>query len=81
LVIFRSAEFQRRLKKTLAGIKASFLAKGEKEKLDGSFKEKLRVFVFKSRHVYGVCDQVSKLEYGQCHLRLTINGVPKTITG
>lgn len=57
------------------------MKKDQKLKTNGKSKEKLRVFVQKSRELFGVCDQLGKLEYGQCYVRITINGVPKTITG
>ncbi|XP_065888943.1 uncharacterized protein [Dysidea avara] len=42
---------------------------------------KLSIFVEDSRYVFGVCDQCSILEYGQCFIRPTIRGKPHTITG
>jgi len=42
---------------------------------------KLSIFVEESRHVFGVCDQHSVLEYGQCFIRPTVRGQPYTITG
>ena len=69
------------VKKALDEILLNHIKKDQKLKPDGTSKEKLRIFVQKSRMLYGVCDQFGKLEYGQCYLRITINGVPKTITG
>lgn len=42
---------------------------------------KLRIFVEESRRVFGVCDQLNVLEYGQCFLRPTMRGKPYTIKG
>ena len=42
---------------------------------------KLSIFVEESRYVYGVCDQLNVLKYGQCFIRPTIRGKPHTITG
>lgn len=42
---------------------------------------KLRLLVVRSRNVYGVCDPVGVLNYGQCYFRPTIQGKPKTLSG
>ena len=42
---------------------------------------KLSIFIEESRQVFGVCDQLNILEYGQCFFRPTIRGKPCTITG
>ena len=43
--------------------------------------EKLSLFVRDSRTVFGVCDQLNALEYGQCFIRPTIRGTPSSIVG
>ena len=42
---------------------------------------KLRIIIKNSRNVFGVCDPLGVLEYGQCFFRPTIRGKPKTING
>ena len=42
---------------------------------------KLSIFIEESRQVFGVCDQLNILEYGQCFFRPTLRGKPYTITG
>lgn len=44
-------------------------------------KIKLRILVPESRNIFGVCDPLGVLEYGQCFVRPTIRGKPSTITG
>ena len=66
---------------TLAKIKREYFIRDEKVKNDGKVKEKLRIMVKKSRLLYGVCDQLNQLKYGQCFLRITVNNVAKTVTG
>ena len=46
------------------------------EKLD-----RLQIFIPESRCIFGVCDQLGVLDYGQCFVRPTIAGKPTTITG
>ncbi len=43
--------------------------------------EKLRLLVVKSRNIYGVCDPLGVLKYGECFFRPTIHGTPKTLSG
>ena len=43
--------------------------------------EKLRILIPDSRNVFGVCDPVGVLQYGQCFIRPTIRGEPHTVTG
>ncbi|KAH3869364.1 uncharacterized protein LOC127868002 isoform X2 [Dreissena polymorpha] len=43
--------------------------------------EKRNKRVIESRNIYGVCDQSDTLDYGQCFLRITINGKPVTLSG
>ena len=50
--------------------------------------EKLRILIPKSRTLFGICEPTSRcgsqstiLKYGQCFLRVTINGKPHTVTG
>ena len=42
--------------------------------------EKLRLLVVESRNVFGVCDPLNVLEYGECFFRPTIHGMPKTLS-
>ena len=44
------------------------------EKLD-----KLSIPIIKSRTVFGVCDPLSLLEYGECFLRFSFKGAPHTL--
>ena len=46
----------------------------KKNPQDGSEKERLRLLVKKSRLLYGVCDQVQGLQYGQCQVRIATEG-------
>ena len=41
--------------------------------------EKLSIPVIKSRTLFGVCDPSKLMNYGECFVRVSINGVPKTI--
>ena len=66
--------------KFLNSMKRSFCSKDSKDTKEGK-KEKLRILIKKSRRLFGVCDETRTLKYGQCFLRVTIDGVPKTITG
>ncbi|XP_052769817.1 uncharacterized protein LOC128209691 [Mya arenaria] len=66
-----SEERRRKVEKVLKAIQQN-----ENSKLD-----KLRILIPKSRNIFGVCDTQGILEYGQCFLRLTVNGRPKTICG
>ena len=43
--------------------------------------EKLNILIPKSRNIFGVCDTTRILEYGQCFVRITESGVPKTLRG
>ena len=43
--------------------------------------EKLRLLVEKSRNVFGVCDSLQVLEYGECFFRPMIRGKPQTVCG
>ena len=43
--------------------------------------EKLRLPVLKSRNVFGVCDPMGKLKYGQCYFRYTERGNCMTLHG
>lgn len=43
--------------------------------------EKLRLVVRDSRLLYGVCDTNGILQYGQCMVRLTIRGEPRSLKG
>ena len=43
--------------------------------------EKLRLPVLKSRNVFGVCDPVGQLKYGQCYFRYTEQGQCRTLHG
>ena len=43
--------------------------------------EKLRLLVEKSRNVFGVCDLLQVLEYGECFFRPMIHGKPQTVCG
>lgn len=42
--------------------------------------EKLRLLVVESRNVFGVCDPLNVLEYGECFFRPTIRGKPMTLS-
>ena len=42
--------------------------------------DKLNLLVVESRNVFGVCDPLNVLEYGQCFFRPTIRGKPRTIS-
>ena len=66
--------------KFLNSMKRSFIRKDAKDMKEGK-KEKLRILIKKSRRLFGVCDETRTLKYGQCFLRVTIDGVPKTIKG
>ena len=59
---------------------------GFSEKQQKSAPEKLRILIPKSRNIFGVCEPTRTgkeplLKEGQCFLRVTVNGRPKTITG
>ena len=41
--------------------------------------EKLSIPVIKSRTLFGVCDPYKLMNYGECFVRVSINGSPKTI--
>ena len=43
--------------------------------------EKLQLFVSESRTVFGVCDPLGVLKYGECFFRPTIRGQPCTLSG
>ena len=43
--------------------------------------EKLSILIPESRNLFGICDPISKLEYGECFLRLTLSGKPMSIRG
>ena len=43
--------------------------------------DKLRLIVPKSRNVFGVCDPTGQLNYGECFVRYTEGGHPKTLLG
>lgn len=43
--------------------------------------EKLNILIPNSRNIFGVCDTTKTLKYGQCFVRITVSGVPKTIHG
>ena len=43
--------------------------------------EKLRIIITESRNVFGVCDPLEVLEYGECFVRPTIRGKPQTVSG
>ena len=42
--------------------------------------DKLNFLVVESRNVFGVCDPLNVLEYGQCFFRPTIRGKPMTVS-
>ena len=41
--------------------------------------EKLSIPIIKSRTLFGVCDPYELMNYGECFVRVSINGFPKTI--
>ena len=43
--------------------------------------EKLRIIIPESRNIFGVCDSLGVLDYGECFIRPTIHGKPKTLSG
>ena len=43
--------------------------------------EKLHLLVPESRNVFGVCDPLGVLQYGECFFRPTIRGEPRTLSG
>lgn len=43
-------------------------------------KDRLRVKIPFSRQLFGVCDQSNKLDEGQCFVRITIDGRPRTLS-
>ena len=43
--------------------------------------ERLNILIPNSRNIYGVCDTSGALQYGQCFVRVTSSGVPKSIRG
>ena len=43
--------------------------------------EKLHLLIPESRTVFGVCDPLGVLEYGECFFRPTIRGEPSTLSG
>ena len=66
--------------KFLNSMKKLLCSKDSKDTKEGR-KEKLRILIKKSRRLFGVCDETRTLKYGQCFLRVTIDGVPRTIIG
>lgn len=69
------------IRKELKAIQDGILSRDIKKKNNNEETEKLRIMIKESRMIYGICDQSGKLKYGQCFVRLTINGVPKVVTG
>ena len=43
--------------------------------------DRLQIFIPESRCIFGVCDPLGILSYGQCFLRITIAGKPTTVVG
>ena len=41
--------------------------------------EKLSIPILDSRTLFGVCDPRGVMEYGECFIRITVNGVPQTL--
>lgn len=64
---FKDPRIQQKIKK----LQSKFVAKIAK----------LSIPVLDSRTLFGVCDPFGILEYGECFIRPTINGKPKTIQG
>jgi hypothetical protein len=54
----------------------SFLQSKMIEKID-----KLRIIITESRNIFGVCDPLGVLEYGECFVRPIIRGKPHTLSG
>ena len=71
------------VRKKLLAAQQKIVEADTKRNRDGTRKEKLRLLVRKSRVVFGVCDQGGRggLQSGQCVLRITVDGVAKTLTG
>ena len=69
--------------KKLSEKQYSFVIKSLKEvkQKEASRVEKLRILVPKSRNIFGVCDPYKILRYGECFIRVTIDGLQKTLTG
>jgi hypothetical protein len=64
------------------------MTKFQKEEIEGLAKyshgktvNKLRIKIACSRNVFGVCDPIGMLEYGQCFFRPIIAGRPQTLVG
>lgn len=43
--------------------------------------DRLQIFIPESRCIFGVCDPLGILSYGQCFVRITIAGKPATVVG
>ena len=41
--------------------------------------EKLSLLIVYSRTLFGVCDPLSLMNYGECFVRISVNGLPKTL--
>ena len=68
------------IKNELSSLRSRLLTKIETNPSQ-HLKIKLRILITESRNIFGVCDPVGILEYGQCFVRPTIRGKPRTITG
>ncbi len=70
------------IKRELCLLKSQLLTKIEgKVALHQKLKIKLRILVNESRNIFGVCDPIGVLKYGQCFIRPTIRGKPSTVIG
>ena len=69
------------IKRELCRLKSQLLTKIEGKASQRILKIKLRLLINESRNIFGVCDPIGILEYGQCFVRPTIRGKPSTIIG
>ena len=65
--LYRNTDPGADVMKKLVEVQKKILVSNKKEK-DGVEKDKLRVLVKQSRLLYGVCDQIGQLQYGQCQV-------------